>query len=546
MTEGVSSLSWKLWALAALLAFAAALRIVAAYPRLSQTYDEPAHIACGMEWLAQGTYHLERQHPPMARLGILPFFLILIVALTLWTGLHYGQGAAVASVLLFSTLPPVLAHSGLATTDIPVTAALCVSLVLLWRWLNHASAGNSVLLGLSAGVAFLTKFSALLFLPVCAAASVWLLRDRTRAGPPRPLLKNLSALMVVAAAASFVVFATYRFSFVPFHSPVAGPYKFVDRLAGSASMVHDAAYSLLAIPVPAPDFFEGIAEVWSHARAGHRVPFLGKVWESAPWYFFPVTLAVKTPLPFLILAGLGTFLLCGKDSNLRAAARLPASSSGRPTHADLLLAPVCAAVILAVSMCSPIGVGVRHILPVYFFLAVPAGRAAARLASRARGGRVALIFLLAWQVVASVRAHPNTLAYFNELAGADPENIVGESDLDWGQDLPQLEEILHGLGVREFSIAYFGSADLSRHGLSSFRLLQPRQRTTGWVAVSVRHLIDDFSQTPPYDGYGWLREYQPVAVAGKTIRLYFVPGKEAVGHPSTADEVLPRVPSARL
>ena len=49
--------------------------IVRTYGVFDQTYDEPAHIACGMEWLSHGTYNFEALHPPLARIAsaILPF-----------------------------------------------------------------------------------------------------------------------------------------------------------------------------------------------------------------------------------------------------------------------------------------------------------------------------------------------------------------------------------------------------------------------------------------------------------------------------------------
>src|SRR6267142_6158621 len=43
------------------------LRIVATYHDFNQAYDEPAHIACGMEWLDKGTFQMEPQHPPLPR-----------------------------------------------------------------------------------------------------------------------------------------------------------------------------------------------------------------------------------------------------------------------------------------------------------------------------------------------------------------------------------------------------------------------------------------------------------------------------------------------
>src|SRR5713226_6630380 len=49
-----------------LIAFAA-LRIVATWPETGLTWDEPGHMACGMQYLAQHVYRYEAQHPPLAR-----------------------------------------------------------------------------------------------------------------------------------------------------------------------------------------------------------------------------------------------------------------------------------------------------------------------------------------------------------------------------------------------------------------------------------------------------------------------------------------------
>ena len=42
--------------IAVALVLAASIRIIATYTVFSHTYDEPAHIACGMEWLDKGIY----------------------------------------------------------------------------------------------------------------------------------------------------------------------------------------------------------------------------------------------------------------------------------------------------------------------------------------------------------------------------------------------------------------------------------------------------------------------------------------------------------
>ena len=48
----------------------AVIRVVSTYSVLNSTYDEPVHIACGMEWLQWGTYTCELQHPPLARIAV--------------------------------------------------------------------------------------------------------------------------------------------------------------------------------------------------------------------------------------------------------------------------------------------------------------------------------------------------------------------------------------------------------------------------------------------------------------------------------------------
>ena len=55
---------------AVLLVALAVARIVATYRVFNQTFDEPAHIACGIEWLDEAQYRYEHQHPPLARIAV--------------------------------------------------------------------------------------------------------------------------------------------------------------------------------------------------------------------------------------------------------------------------------------------------------------------------------------------------------------------------------------------------------------------------------------------------------------------------------------------
>ena len=155
---------------AALILFAS-IRIVATYTVFNHTSDEPAHIACGMEWLDQHVYTWETQHPPLARvaaalgpyllgirsqgtprrgdlsmslegtailyrghhydrtlaaarLGELPFFWAACLVVYGWGRRYFGPAVGIAALFLFSFVPTVLAHAGLATTDMALTAFL--------------------------------------------------------------------------------------------------------------------------------------------------------------------------------------------------------------------------------------------------------------------------------------------------------------------------------------------------------------------------------------------------------------------------------------
>jgi hypothetical protein len=510
------------------------LRIVATYTVFSQTVDEPMHLAAGMEWLDRGRFDYEAKHPPLprvtvavgpyldglrstgerrmltegnrileargtyarnlalARAGTLPFFIVACIVVWAWSRRLFGVGPAVASVGLFTLLPPVLAHSGLATTDMALAAMLPVAILAFTSWLERPSVGASIGLGILAALAVLSKISAVVLLPACALAIIackWIIQRRVPdsgfdSGTAKPSpLGTAGALALVGGVAMLTIWAGYRFS-----------------ITRSAPM-------LQGIPVPAFEFAKALYQIQKHNALGHPAYLLGQWSQMGWWYFFPVTLAVKTPLPFLVFTGLGL-------AGLVAAVRV------RPAWQPL--APgVSAAVVLAVSMTSNINNGVRHVLPAYTLLAVYAGFGAvwAWNLPRARvWSRAAVASLTLWLLVSTARTHPDYLAYFNELAGGRPERIVVNSDLCWGQDYFRLVDTLRARGIDSVWVAYHGSLDVDRHRLPGMRTLPPYQRVTGWVAASAREL-----KGVRYQGHEWIEAYPPVTRVGRSMWLFYVP-----------------------
>jgi hypothetical protein len=201
-----------------------------------------------------------------------------------------------------------------------------------------------------------------------------------------------------------------------------------------------------------------------------------------------------------------------------------------------------ALVVLAAAIPSRIDIGVRHVLQLYPLLAVYAGAGAAALwrSARARGpARAAAVVFGGWLLATPARAAPDNLAWFSALAGRHPEDVLLDSDLDWGQDLPRLEQALAERHVPRVALAYFGPADLCRHALPPGRWLAPHQRTTGWIAVSemyrkgvvgFHYRNGDYCDPaqlarearPDPGQYAWLDAETPVARVGTSILLYHV------------------------
>jgi len=112
------------------------------------------------------------QNLTLARLGNLPFLMLGSVVVFLWGRRWFSTSAGLWAVLLFTSLPPILGHAGLATLDMACAATMAAALYQLVRWLENPAWGRSVVFGGALGLAFLSRFSSLAFLAACGAGAV--------------------------------------------------------------------------------------------------------------------------------------------------------------------------------------------------------------------------------------------------------------------------------------------------------------------------------------------------------------------------------------
>ena len=562
-------------------------RIVSTYHVLSQAYDEPAHIACGMEWLNKGTYTLEPLHPPLARiavalgpylaglrlpavrilqdqhgrsydifgagndilaesdyfktlslarLGVLPFFVLSVVIVFWWTRELFGDWAAVLAVLTYTNLPPILAFFGLAYTDPVLTALVPWSLFSFSSWIEKRTATRAMVLGLSVGLAILSKFTALLFLPPCflvILAAKWTIRG-TSDSPRRWRLIQRSSSTVLLAALTLVlvIWAGFRFSLNRIPKPpqemaalelLPRPLRFI-----SIQVLRVAPW------IPAQSFFEGIeSDLRMNAEAPPSYLF-GNIRRGGWWYFFIAAVALKTPIAFLILSAVGMVAILAAPTPVR--------------DWQHLVPLLCVIAILVVTMPARINYGVRHVLVVYPLMAIVAGRGGMYLWECRTNlrllARMALCLLLGWQIISAARAHPDYISYFNEVGTkSSADYLLWGCDLDCGQDTHRLVEVLKNRGIDDITLCLFTSADIKSLGLPKVNQCVPYQRNTGWFAASIRLIKtgDAFWGGKHPDAYAWLSGYTPVTTIGKTVLLYYIPRNTP---PETIPQARPKSPTS--
>ena len=555
---------WEPVALPAALALLAILLVqgLAFISDASQTSDEAAQLLAGYSYLTTATFRMHREEPPLmkeiaalpllaldlrvppiadpdrpaaykigrifvhenrlpndtilflARLPILLLSLLLGWGLFHWARRLFGPRAALCSLALYALDPNVVAHSGLVTTDLGVTLFMFFTVHALWRWSERPAPRTLLLAGLMAGGAFASKFTAFWLLPILAALGAVLLATPTalprrpwsaRSAPapgtgpaPRRLLSLALAALVMAGVAFVVVLITY---------------------AGRGL----------------PAFAAGLDRGLRHSAAGHTGYLMGRLSETGWWYYFLLAYAIKTPIgTLLIVAAAVVGALRGRRRSLKDEA--------------FLWLPVL--ITLAITCLWKVNIGLRHLLPIYPFLYLAAGRVAAPAGGppgpAGRAGRLAngaLIACLGWNLFEAVSIAPYDLAYFNELVGG-PRNghlWLLDSSLDWGQSSKPLRRFMTRENLEVLYCSFSGNSDPAYYGVRYQYVpgignleragirpdLVPEGSARDFLAVGAMAL--HFVRLGEGTLYDWLKDRPVIAMPGYSYLVYDLTG-DADGH----------------
>jgi hypothetical protein len=266
----------------------------------------------------------------------------------------------------------------------------------------------------------------------------------------------------------------------------------------------------------------GVYNIELHNHFGHATSLLGHYNDLGWWYYFPVAFALKTTIPFLLLA-----VAALAWAVWRLAVR-------RDRRFVWLVVPI--GVYLVISLTSHINIGIRHFLPVYPFLFIAGGALLAQLVqARKRVGVVVMVVLFGWMAFEAARTFPNYTPYMNQLASGHPNwYYLSDSNVEWGDDVGALAAYLKARGETKVRAALSGGwSTLGRYGVDYLDMVSlPPDATpeTRYVAIGASFLNGSvipgdenvigrrsFERTNLFARY---RDRKPEAVFGNSIYLY--------------------------
>ncbi|MFY9648199.1 MAG: glycosyltransferase family 39 protein [Terriglobales bacterium] len=553
--------------------------------RESVTIDEVAHIAAGVSYLQKFDMRMNEEHPPLAKVvAALPLVLrgaranyshiswkfsetifsqylgewvfgdwFLMrwndpVSTLLWArapmlsmtllfgfvlyvcGSRIGGGwGGVLCLSAFATTPAFLTFGPLVITDIAVALFWVLTVWQLPNMWLSPTRRTVVTFGLAFAGALLSKFSSgLLFfafvgfalslrcvpVPGQPAEKVDLRRWRRRAW------RNLAKGTLWAASFVYLVYfvlswnePTDTFQVIP-HFP--------------------ASPILRRLLMPLWVYLRGLAG-FALSAASRPTFILGHAYPQGVWFYFPVLFLLKSQLSFLLLLFLAAAIaiLVKRRAPLQSPIATGMDMRWRALWVSLLM-------FVAACMLNRLDISIRHFtvaLALMILLLAPLPRALELLRASsprmARVGSSLVVALALASIVVAVRVYPDYFPYLNTLSMGRPAYmLVNDSNLDWDQDLPEVQSFVLQYGLKQILLEDYGVSDPTAyipHALP-WDCQQPADRDGGqWAVVSANYLENSANCV-------WLLRYPHQVLGGGSMYAVqlpaMIPGAGQPGGPS--------------
>jgi hypothetical protein len=513
-------------------------------------FRTPMHTNAGAGEMAvySGTAYIDR-----ARLMFVGIHLLLGALLARWAYELAGGVAAIVAAALFAFDPNFMGHGALVKNDVPITLLMLLLMFGAWQFGRRASLTSFALIAGACAFGVNVKFSGLVFGPILA--TVLLLRAfSTEAWPAfgselRSLRSKLTLVGLTCIAIGFIswaaVWTVYRWRFSISDDPnvqfdrqaIIDQINLNELLATSnrpwvsSDEIRDKKTSFPVRAIFWLDDHKILPDAWLHgllftySASRRRGAFLiGMISNTGWWYYFPLAMLFKTPLAVLIGASIVGVAAISNIARSRAWKRFSWMM-------------VCLWLPIAIyglsAMRSNLNLGIRHMLPVYPFIYLLLSIGTARLIQvRRRLGIIVVWVLIIGAATETLANWPHEIAFFNVACGGSGggARLLGDSNIDWGQDLPLLAQWQKDHPHERLYLSYFGSADPGYYGIDYIQVaggyafsdqqVQPMDKP-GVLAISLTNLQGIYDTSPEQRlEHVYLRQRKPIERLGGSIYLY--------------------------
>jgi len=406
-----------------------------------------------------------------ARLMVLLVGLLAGIAVYLWSRRLFGVRGAFVSLFLYSFSPTILAHSGIAASDMITSFFFLTSLFSVWQMMRKTTLLSILAASISLGLLFLSKHSAFFFI------FVFMIMMAVRIFSAKPLVVyvfkfkkvikdkafKFTTFLLCGIVTGIIIFAMI-WTFYSFRYSMENP----EYWSGNTEFIwnyipNDSAVSRIVKfaagkKILPQAYLYGFAYTYTHSA--NRNAFLKESYSSDGWwYFFPYVFLVKTNPGLIVLLLLSVFIFIKR----------------RSLFYKIIPFLIFIAVFMFFAMTGKMNIGHRHILPIYPMLFIIAGVAGTLIDFRKKRLISAFVMLsCAWALFSAFLISPYYLAYFNFIAGGPSNGYkhLVDSSLDWGQGVSALKTYIEeeAPAGRNVYFSQFGSIPFRTIGLEAMDL----------------------------------------------------------------------------
>ncbi len=385
----------------------------------SITFDEPAHIKSGLEWLTTGFSNSDPFTPPFSKIpfGIYqlvglnlfndPFLIIPRFTNTILTAVffiyfyffikkQFSFKVAIISLFLLIVEPNVIGYTHLATTETMtmITFFLAFSQIIIFI---QNKKNNLLPVIISIIFLYITKSVFLpAFLPIIILAS--------------PKLKKIKfKKFLTQSSLAFLVFIILILLISGFHTYPA----FADKFSIPGGGVINSTFSAVSYVVN-PKFIPT-----------RQIIFMGNISHESSYLYIPLSFLLKTSPHLLILLTTGIFLVLFRKIKDK----------------KIIFGIITIFSCISIVTLGNYNTGVRHLLPAFPIISFISGFVLLEFVLKKLNLKKIIISSLIFISIIICLRNKDSLAYFNPVIGSkEGSKILTESNFDWGQSLPYLQK----------------------------------------------------------------------------------------------------------